>query len=205
MITKGEGGIVAFTTGTTTPLDADYRPPAWASTAKYKQDDQVSTASTNGDEVKYWVAKDDHAAVADDATGQSATEAAELDAEHWEEIDTGELVELVDWTETRPVTQNEGARLMREKARRSSNSPGAITLALNFLDNWEGGKTQRILRETNERVYVTLYPKGKGTGLEKRQGYFRVAEGTSTGEPDSYNANSVTLTSDGDWTSEAQS
>ena len=205
MITKGEGGIVTITAGSDTPLATDYRPAAWASNGKYKRDDQVSTASTDGtSETKYWLALDDHAAASGDTTGGSATKAPTLDADHWVEIDTGELAELENWTETRPVTTDEGARLMREEAARSSNKAGAITLALNFLDNFEGSKTQRVLRKTNERLYVQLYPKGKGAGLEKRHGYMRVGEGGSAGEPDSYLSNSVTLTGDGDWTSEAQ-
>lgn len=207
MITTGEGGLVTLTAGSTTALASDYAPPAWtsASNKAYKQDDQVATSSTDGStQTKYWVAKDDHTASSGDATGQTATVAATLTADHWEEIGMGELVELVDWTETRPVTTNTGARLMRESTPRSTNKPGAVTLQLNFFDNFEGSKTQRVLRETNDRIYVTLYPKGKGVGLEKRHGYMRVGEGSSAGDPDAELQNSVTLTSDGDWDSEPQ-
>ena len=207
MITTGEGGLVTLTAGSTTALASDYTPPAWtsASNKAYKQDDQVATSSTDGStQTKYWVAKDDHTAESTDASGQTATVAATLTSDHWEEIGMGELVELVDWTETRPVTTNTGARLMRESTPRSTNKPGAVTLQLNFFDNFEGSKTQRVLRETNDRIYVTLYPKGKGAGLEKRHGYMRVGEGSSAGDPDTELQNSVTLTSDGDWESEQQ-
>ena len=209
MIRRGAGGYVAISAGETDALASPYAVPAWAATTEYKRDDQVLTASTDGtSQTKYWVAKDDHTAEAGDATGESASAAATLASAHWDEIDTGELIELVDWTLTRPVETTEGVTLLRESSPRSSNTPGAVTLALNYLDNFEGGKTQTVLAKPNTRVYVKLYPKGRNrvTPDDREQivGYMVTGEWSETGTQGEFVSCSVTLTGDGDFTSSAQ-
>ena len=205
MIQSGAGGYLTVTAGKGTALASPYALRAWAENTEYGRDDQVSTASTDGTtEVKYWTARDDHTSAASDKTGEGATKAGVLDSDHWEEIDAGELVELVDWAETRPVEQTGGTLLLRENTPRTTQTPGAVTLALNFLDNFEGSNTQRILGVVDKRVYVQLFPKGKGAGLEIRHGYMKTGEFGSTGNQTDDLRNSTTLVSDGDWTVEAQ-
>ena len=205
MITNGAGGYVTITAGETDPLADPYAVRAWAAGTDYKRDDQVSTSSTDGTDLKFWVAKDDHAAEAGDNTpGGANDEASTLDDAHWEEIDAGELIELIDWTITRPIAETQGTSLLRETSPRTTNTPGIVTLALNFADNFEGGNTQRALAVPNKRVYVSLFPKGKGEGLEVMKGYMRVGESTKTGQQSTDVASAVTLTADGDFPSPAQ-
>lgn len=207
MITSGSGGYVTVTAGKDDALAAPYALTAWAAATEYKQDDQVSTTSTDGSsETKYWVAKDDHTADAGDETGETATKAGTLAATHWEEIDAGELVELVEWSETRTVESGgRNTTLLRENAPRTTQVPGPVNLSLTYADNYESSPLQRALGVVNQRVYVRLYPKGEGSGLEIRHGYMRVGEFTSSGNQTDELQNQANLSSDGEWTVEAQS
>ena len=206
MIVSGAGGYVTITKGATDALEAPYALDAWAEDTAYKRDDQVLTVSSDGHtQTKYWVAKDDHRSKTGDETGEATTTAGVLTSTHWEEIDAGELVELIGWSETRPVESTRGTLLLREKSPRTTNRAGAVTLELEFADNWESSQTQRALGVVDQRLYVRLYPKGQGSGLEQRHGYMKVGEFSGDGNQEDDLANSVTLTSDGDWTIEAQS
>ena len=203
-IRSGSGGFVTITAGATDALADPFALPAWSATDTYVRDDQVSIASTDGTDVKYYVALDDHSAAAGDRTGNSATEAGVLDAEHWREVEQGQLHELVDWTLTRPVEATEGATLLIETSPRTSQNAGAVTLALNLLSNFRGSPLQRVLSVVNTRVYVVLYPTGKRTGDEQIAGYMRVGENSFTGNQTDDLAKAVTLTADGDFLSTAQ-
>ena len=200
----GQGGVVRISKGPTDELDSPYDVEAWDTGDAYSRDDTVSTTSTDGTETKYWLAKVDRTAADEDQTaGASGSDAPTMDADYWEEIELGELVSVIDWTETRPVETNEGVTLLRESQPRSSVQAGAVTLALNLYYSY-AQRTARVLREANARVYVQLMPEGEGSGKELRKGYFRVGESSQTGNQADYQTVAVTLTSDGDYDSAAQ-
>ena len=207
MIDSGSGGKVMITKGPTDELDSPFSVAAWAAATDYKRDQTVATASTNGSDKKYWVAKNDHTSEAADKTNETATVAGTLAAAHWDAVEMGELTDLIDWQETRPTETEDGATLLRETRPRTSSSPGAVSLALNLYYNYDS-LTARVLGDLRddrvERVYVTLMPDGKGTGREKREGYFVMGEWSSGGNQADLSQVSVTLASDGDWTSSAQ-
>ena len=204
-IRSGAGGAITITAGADEELAAPYKLAAWGSGKDYVRDDQVTTASTDGSsETKFWVALDDHTAASGDSTGETNTKAGVLDAAHWRELEFGQLWTVTSWTLTRPTETTDGATLLGETSPRTSQTPGAPTLAVELLDNFEGSPLQRVLQAVNSRVYVRLFPHGKGAGREVVSGYCRVGEFSATGNQTDDVSQSVTLTADGDFLSAAQ-
>ena len=203
MFRRAEGGFVTITENGSTPL-ADYAVPEWAAGTTYEADDIVHTESTNaGEEIRYWRAVVDRASVAEDSTGEDSDSAGVLNNEYWGEVEIGTLYALTEWGLRRTVTED-SFQLLIEEDPRTTYGNGPTELTLNFADNWEGQPTQRALEKRNNRVYIELYPKGKGTGLEVIKGYFRTGESSKSGRAGERVSNVVTLSSDGNVTSEAQ-
>ena len=206
MIRTGAGGFVTITKNATDQLDSPYDVPAWASATKYEADQIVHTASQDGTETKFWRAETDHTskATGEHTDGATNADAGTLVATLWDEIEVGTLYSLTGWTLERTTTET-SERILIEMAARAAFGAGPANVTLNFADNYVGQPLQRILSVPNSRVYVSIYPTAKGTGLEVIRGYMRV--GTSTfesGTGEERLAHSVTLASSGNFVSSKQ-
>ena len=204
MFRTGAGGFVTITKNADDQLDSPYAVPQWADGGKYLVDDIVYTAANTGDAIQFWRSKSDRDGESTDLTASTDATPAKLSATYWDPHEVGTLYGLTSWSLTRPVTETE-VRLLIESTPRVSYGTGAVTLELNFLDNFEGSPLQRVLAVPNSSVYVRLYPKGKATGREIIQGQMRVGESThESGTGEEQLSRTVTLAADGDFVSSAQ-
>ena len=202
--TTAQGCIVTFGKNADDQLDSPYDIKEWAAATEYHEDDAVITNANTGDAVQQWRATMDHTSDSTEQTASTDAVPAQLSATLWEKDELGSEYGVTDWTITRGINET-SRRLLREATPRVNYGTAPVTLDITVLDNFQGSRVQRVLSVPNTRVYVKLYPKGKGKDLEVIQGYMRVGESSQTsGDGDTDVSRTVTLASDGDFVSSAQ-
>ena len=199
MIQSGNGGMLTITKDGAVPIDA-YKVPEWAESTDYEVDDIVRTEDTTDGtkQMKYWRSRKNRESESGDKTGEDANTAGVLNNAYWDPIAVGQPYTVLNWALNAPTTQSE-RELLAEINPRVEYTTGAMTLQVQFADNWEGDKTQQALENRNSEVYVEFFPKGnEKAGRQVYKGNARVGPFNKAGRPGEDITFDVTLAFDGD-------
>ena len=186
------GTTVEFRRTEDTPFQvsdsAIYGTPVWvmSATEYYEVDAQVLTLSTGTTPTfKQWVCKERHlpkgvvGTVGNDVTvAASASAAAELDSDKWDEVDVGLVVSAQNVEISYPTSETSIKYLVRQQANTTqANDPVTITITL--FDISDRQAVERFAGRGNTRIYVEIKRRGNpGTNRKgvRYRGYARLGE-----------------------------